>query len=177
MDSALRADPARAAAFQVRAFLVATGVFAAPESGQAPAEFAASQEAAAAAGAPLAHTIWTDADSFERDGWSALIQAGRIPVSRPPAIDFMREVAVLIWPVSGRAPEALLQAHGLLLRGAALRCGSTALSCASVRAWMAPYRAHRRVRPPSCRTRWPPCPAASGPFPSRRPSSRPSWSP
>jgi hypothetical protein len=111
--------PAREAG--ARAYLVATGLFALPPAGREPSEFARAQAAALAAQAPLAHMVWGDQESFETAGWRDLLQVGRVPFNRPPAIDFAREVAVLVWPVAGQAPEAVLKASGLTLRGAAVR--------------------------------------------------------
>jgi hypothetical protein len=44
-----------------------------------------------------------------------------MPLNRPPDIDFLREVAVLAWPVRGQAPEAVLRAPGLVLRVAGVQ--------------------------------------------------------
>jgi hypothetical protein len=104
-----------------RAYLVATGIFAAPDPGGAPANYRAAREAAIQAGSPLAFAIWTEQASFETDGWRDVVQIGRVPMNRPPAIDFSREVAVLAWPVAGIAPEAVIRAPGLVLRGTALQ--------------------------------------------------------
>ncbi|MGH2350176.1 MAG: hypothetical protein ACRDJN_01000 [Chloroflexota bacterium] len=105
----------------VRAYLVATGIFARPAPDEQPSDFAAAETVAAAAGVRLAYSIWTDRDSFDTRAWRDLIQVGRVPVYRPPAIDFMREVAVLVWPVSEHAPAAVLHASGLVLSGATLQ--------------------------------------------------------
>jgi hypothetical protein len=45
--------------------------------------------------------------------WRDLLQIGRFPMSRPPKFDFGREIAVLVWPVQGVAPDSLLRAPGL----------------------------------------------------------------
>src|SRR5687767_1129920 len=90
-----------------RAYLVATGIFAVPDPNAAPADFRAARDAAIQAGTPLAFSVWTDQASFEADGWRDVVQTGRVPMNRPPAIDFSREVAVLAWPVAGIAPESV----------------------------------------------------------------------
>ena len=105
----------------VPAYLVATGIFAVPPAGQGPPEFLAAQAAATAARSPLAFTIWTDQQSFEDRAWRDLLQVGRLPMNRPPGIDFMRYVAVLAWPVAGQAPPDVLRAPGLTVRGAVLQ--------------------------------------------------------
>jgi hypothetical protein len=100
---------------------VATGIFAVPDSGTTPPDFRAAQDAARQAGSPLAFAVWTDQAGFEADGWRDVVQVGRVPMNRPPAVDFSREVAVLAWPVAGIAPESVIGAHGLVLRGTALQ--------------------------------------------------------
>ncbi len=105
----------------VVAYLVGTGIFARPAPGEQSGEFAAAEDAAAAAGAPLAFSVWTDRQSFDTRAWRDLLQVGRVPFYRPPAIDFRREVAVLVWPATLTAPDALQRAPGLILRGAALQ--------------------------------------------------------
>jgi hypothetical protein len=111
---------------EVRAYQVAIGVFAAPDSGTAPPSFAAAEHAAMQTRNPLAFTIWVDQESFEAQAWRDVIQHGRTPVGRPPAIDFAREVAVLAWPVPGLAPARVLNAYGLALapRGVLVRDGA-----------------------------------------------------
>src|SRR5262245_45803809 len=63
----------------VQAYMVATGTFAQPAAGTAPADFVVAQDAAAAAHSALAFTIWVDQESFETRGWRDLLQVGRIP--------------------------------------------------------------------------------------------------
>ncbi len=101
----------------LRAFRIATGVFAVPVPGRAPAFYGRAEAAAREAGAPLAHTVWVQQESFETDAWRDLLQVGRFPISRPPKFDFAREVAVLVWPMSGIAPDSLMRAHGLNVEG------------------------------------------------------------
>ena len=112
---------------EVRAYMVATGIFAQPAPGEETGVFAAAQQAAQNAGSPLAYTIWTDPDSFEAQGWRDIIGVRRVPISRPPKIDFVREVAVLAWPVPGKAPAGVLQAPGLSIRAAGVQQHGIAL--------------------------------------------------
>src|SRR5205823_2058755 len=106
---------------EVRAYMVATGIFAQPPPGQESGVYAAAVQAAQNAGSAIAYAIWTDADSFEAQGWRDVVGVRRVPISRPPNIDFVREVVVLTWPVPGRAPESVLQAPGLAIRAAAVQ--------------------------------------------------------
>jgi hypothetical protein len=115
------APPGAARPSGPRAYLVATGIFVVPDPAAAPADFRAARDAAIQAGSPLAFTVWTDQASFEADAWRDVVQTGRAPMSRPPAVDFSREVAVLAWPVAGAAPEAVTTAQGLVLRGTAIQ--------------------------------------------------------
>jgi hypothetical protein len=110
-----------AADMQVQAYLVATGVLALPPPGQGPADYQAAAASAAAAGAPLGTLVWVDREAFETRGWRDLIQVGRVPINRPPAIDFVREVAVLTWAIPDQAPPPVLAAPGLILRRTALQ--------------------------------------------------------
>jgi hypothetical protein len=105
----------------VRAYQTATGVYAVPAAGQVPAEYVAAEEAAVSAGNPLAFTVWVDQESFEQRAWRDLLQAGRIPLVRPPSVIYHREVVVLVWPVLSTAPNPLAHAPGLLLDGVTLR--------------------------------------------------------
>jgi hypothetical protein len=104
----------------VTAYLSATGIFSRPPPDRLPASFAAAEAAAAGAGSPLAFSVWSDTPSFDAQAWRDQIQVGRVPPIPPPAVDFGREVAVLVWPAAD-APVALRQAPGLLLRGARLQ--------------------------------------------------------
>jgi len=104
----------------VQAYLSATGIFARPGPDSVPEAFAAGEAAAAEAGSPLAFAVWGERPSFDLGAWRDIVQVGRIPIGRPPAVDFDREVAVLIWPAAG-APAALRRATGLALRGALLQ--------------------------------------------------------
>lgn len=104
----------------VRAYQTATGMFPLPPAGQAQMEFAAAEAAAIAEGRPLAYTVWVEQDAFEQRAWRDLLQVGRIPIVRPPFVNFAREVAVLVWPAPGRAPAAVAGASGLLLSGVTL---------------------------------------------------------
>ena len=114
----------------VRAYLVATGIFAVPAEGQGPGTYAAALALARAAHAPLAKIVFVDQPTFDGEGWRDLVQVGRVPINRPPAVDFRREVAVLAWPVAGQAPAALFQAPGLSVRGATLQQHGVALELA-----------------------------------------------
>jgi hypothetical protein len=113
---------------EVRAYLVATGVFAQPASGRETGTYAAAQQAAQNAGADVAYTIWTDQDSFETQGWRDIIGVHRVPISRPPKIDFVREILILAWPLASKAPSDVLQAPGLTIHGAALQQHGVALA-------------------------------------------------
>ena len=113
---------------EVRAYMVATGLFAQPAPGQETGTYAAAVQAAQNTGNPVAYTIWTDPDSFETQGWRDIVGVRRIPISRPPKIDFVREVAVLAWPVPGKAPESVLQAPGLTVRAAGVQQHGIALA-------------------------------------------------
>jgi hypothetical protein len=104
----------------VQAYLSATGIFALPGAGGAPEAYAAAEAAAAEAGSPLAFAVWGERPSFDTGAWRDIVQLGRLPIGRPPAVDFDREVAVLIWPAAG-APASLRRANGLVLRGALLQ--------------------------------------------------------
>jgi hypothetical protein len=104
----------------VAAYLSATGIFAQPAVDGRPEEFAAAEAAAASAGAPLAFSVWTDIASFDARAWRDVLQVGRVPLFRPPSVDFEREVAILIWPSPSASP-AIRRAPGLTLRGAVLR--------------------------------------------------------
>jgi hypothetical protein len=112
----------------VRAFMVATGTFVQPAAGQEPGVYAAAIQAAQNAGSPIAYTIWTDQDSFETQGWRDIVGVHRVPISRPPKIDFVREVLVLAWPVPGKAPAEALQAPGLTIRATAIQQHGVVLS-------------------------------------------------
>lgn len=114
-------DTANGAVPSVRAYLVATGVFAQPAAGQGPAPYLAAEQAAADAKSAVAYAAYVDQESFETTGWRDLLEVGRMPIGRPPKIDFMREVAVLIWPVAGKAPATTLRASGLTLEHATLQ--------------------------------------------------------
>jgi hypothetical protein len=105
---------------QVRAYLAATGVFALPPNG-GPPEYAAAHADAARAASPLAYTVWVERDSFELRVWRDLVQRERSPVVRPPTVDFVREVALLIWAVPEHAPPSVLGSSGLILRRTAAR--------------------------------------------------------
>jgi hypothetical protein len=115
-------------ALEVRAYMVATGLFAQPAPGQEPGMYTAAMQAAQDAGRPVAYAIWTDSDSFEAQGWRDVIGVRRIPISRPPKVDFGREVVVLAWPVPGKAPAGVLQAPGLSIRAAGVEQHGIALS-------------------------------------------------
>ena len=104
----------------VTAYLSATGIFSQPSPDRLPAPFAAAEAAAAEAGSPLAYSIWTDTPAFDSQAWRDQVQVGRAPAIPPPAVDFGREVAVLVWPAA-HAPQALRRAPGLVLRGARLQ--------------------------------------------------------
>lgn len=113
---------------EVRAYMVATGTFAQPAPGQETGTYAAAVQSAQTAGSAIAYVIWTDSDSFEAQGWRDLVGVRRIPISRPPNIDFVREVAVLAWPLPDKAPESTLQAPGLTIRAAGVQQHGVALS-------------------------------------------------
>ena len=112
------APPGAAQAGVVRAYQVATGIFARPGPGHESGDFAAAETMAKQAGSLLAFTVWTDQESFETRAWRDLLQVGRFPYNRPPAIDFMREVAVLVWASPATAPPDVLASGGLELRSA-----------------------------------------------------------
>ncbi len=112
------ASPATAQASDVRAYQVATGIFAQPAPGHESGDFAAAEALAKQAGTPLAFTVWTDQESFETRAWRDLLQVGRFPYNRPPAIDYAREVAVLVWASPAMAPPDVLASGGLELRAA-----------------------------------------------------------
>ena len=97
----------------LRAYRAATGTFALPDRSDAPFDFLQADTGARQAKAPLAFTMWTDQTEFEVRAWRDLLQVGRLPIARPPVLDLAREVAVLVWPVQGVAPESLLRANGL----------------------------------------------------------------
>ncbi len=112
------ASSSPAQASDVRAYQVATGIFAQPAPGHESGDFAAAEALARQAGTPLAFTVWTDQESFETRAWRDLLQVGRFPYNRPPAIDYMREVAVLVWASPATAPPDVLASGGLELRAA-----------------------------------------------------------
>ena len=138
----LRADPSQgtSAVFAVgvvgarRAHLVATGTLPLPRAGTTgPAGYLPAVTHALEVGSPLAWSVWTDIESFGQSAWRDFVQAGRPITHRPPAVDFSREVAVLIWVVpppgglpSGLSgtpvlvPASVRRAPGLVLRGALL---------------------------------------------------------
>ncbi len=117
-----------------RAHLVATGTLALPRAGTTgPAGYVPAVARAIAIGSPLAWSVWTDVESFGQSAWRDLVQAERPITHRPPAVDFAREVAILIWvvPSPGGLPAGLSgapasvpastrRAPGLVLRGALL---------------------------------------------------------
>ncbi|MSQ43451.1 MAG: hypothetical protein EXR45_04495 [Chloroflexi bacterium] len=140
--SPLLADPSQgtSAVFAVgvvgarRAHLVATGTLPLPRAGTTgPAGYLPAVTHALAVGSPLAWSVWTDIESFGQSAWRDFVQAGRPITHRPPAVDFSREIAVLVWvvpppgglpaglsgtPVS--VPTSVRRASGLVLRGAIL---------------------------------------------------------
>ena len=101
----------------VKAYMVASGIFASPAAGQETADYLTGEATAKQNGQPLAHAIFTDQESFETRAWRDLIHVRRQPISRPPQIDFMREVAVVAW-AAGAAPASLRHAPGLALHAA-----------------------------------------------------------
>lgn len=105
----------------VKAYLVATGIFSAPESWEGHAYFNSQQGKADSAESAVAFAAFGDQVTFETLAWRDLIQRGRTPLNRPPAIDFQREVAVLIWTVREQTPPSVRAAPGLVLRGAAVQ--------------------------------------------------------
>ena len=153
----------------VRAYMVATGVFAQPAAGQETGTYAAAEQMAQRNGSPVAYVLWTDPDSFETQGWRDIIGVRRVPISRPPKIDFMREVAVLAWPVAGKAPAGVLQAPGLSLRaadvqqhGVALTVGPSASGAVATPAGGGGVLPYALLSVP--RTEWPiPVPAPTAP--------------
>jgi hypothetical protein len=108
--------------------MVAGGLFAQPAPGQETGPYAAAVQMAQTNNSPVAYTIWTDQDTFETQGWRDIIGVRRIPISRPPKLDFVREVLVLAWPVPGKAPAEALQAPGLTIRAAAVQQHGIALT-------------------------------------------------
>jgi hypothetical protein len=116
------AGPRRQAATEVntsgetglRVYRIATGTFAAPAAQAAPFDFQQAEAGARLAGAALAFTLWVDQTEFETSAWRDVLQVGRIPIARPPQVDFAREVAVVVWPVAGAAPPDVMRANGLL---------------------------------------------------------------
>ena len=98
----------------LRVYRIATGTFAIPPPDRAPFQYTAADAAARRDGSPLAVSLWVEQTEFETGGWRDQIQVGRIPIARPPQVDFPREVAVLVWPVRGVAPDSLLRANGLI---------------------------------------------------------------
>ncbi len=117
-----------------RAHLVATGTLPLPRAGTTgPAGYLPAVTHALAIGSPLAWSVWTDIESFGQSAWRDFVQVGRPITHRPPAVDFSREVAVLVWVVpppgglpaglSGipaSVPASVRRAPGLVLRGALL---------------------------------------------------------
>jgi hypothetical protein len=97
----------------LRVYRVATGTFAPPAGEKAPFDLAAAEADARKAGAPLAYLLYVEQAEFETRAWRDFLQVGRIPIARPPLVDFAREVAVVVWPVSGVAPSDVLRANGL----------------------------------------------------------------
>jgi hypothetical protein len=115
--AAISAERARA----LRAFRVATGTLAIPPPGQEGGDYLKAVGDAKQSGSPLAFSVWVDQDSFEQRAWRDFVQVGRFPLSRPPEVDFLREVAVVVWPVPGSAPESALRANGLTVEGVQLQ--------------------------------------------------------
>lgn len=141
-DAAGPADPSQgsSAAFPLgapggrQAYLVATGTLAVPPAGTiGPAGYLPAVRRAMADGSPLAWSTWTDVGSFGMSAWRDLVAVGRPITHRPPAVDFSREVAVLVWAMPPAAlmppgvdgtppavPAAVRRASGLVLRSATL---------------------------------------------------------
>jgi hypothetical protein len=98
---------------QLRVYRIATGTFALPAPGRAPFQYVEADSEAHRTNNPVAYTIWVEQSELETAGWRDLLQVGRIPVARPPKVDFAREVAVLVWPVPSLAPDGIMRANGL----------------------------------------------------------------
>jgi hypothetical protein len=105
----------------MRAYRIATGTLALPVAGQESGDYLRAMAEARQAGSPLAYSLWVDMDSFEQRAWRDFVQVGRYPIARPPEVDFEREVAVVVWPVPGTAPESVLRANALLAEGVVLQ--------------------------------------------------------
>lgn len=117
-----------------QAHLVATGILALPPAGATgPAGYLPATRRAIDAGSPLAWSTWLDSGSFGQSAWRDLVAVGRPVTHRPPAVDFAREVAVLVWvvPPAGSlpagvegapvaVPATVRRAVGLVLRAATL---------------------------------------------------------
>ena len=97
----------------LRVYRAATGTFVVPDRARAPVDFVEAESRARQGSSPVAFTVWTDQGEFEVRAWRDLLQVGRFPLARPPVLDLAREVAVLVWAVSGAAPDAVLRANGL----------------------------------------------------------------
>lgn len=96
----------------LRAFRAGTGTFALPAAGGGPAEFVQAEALARQNGSPIAYTLFVEQEAFETRAWRDLLMVGRFPLSRPPLVDFVRELAVLVWPVRGVAPDSVMRANG-----------------------------------------------------------------
>ncbi len=105
----------------LRVYRIATGTFALPPPDRAPFQYTAADAAARRDGSPLAVSLWVEQTEFETGGWRDQIQVGRLPIARPPQVDFPREVAVLVWPVRGVAPDSLMRANGLVAESLTLQ--------------------------------------------------------
>ncbi|HEU5315956.1 MAG TPA: hypothetical protein VFX49_07575 [Chloroflexota bacterium] len=98
----------------LRVYRVATGTFALPTPDRVPFDLAAAEADARKSGAPLAFALYVEQTEFETRAWRDFLQVGRIPIARPPLVDFAREVAVVVWPLAGSAPADVLRANGLI---------------------------------------------------------------
>ena len=96
----------------LRAFRAGTGTFSLPAAGTGPAEFLQAEALARQHGSPIAYALFVEQEAFETRAWRDLLMAGRFPMSRPPLVDFIRELAVLVWPVRGVAPDGVMRANG-----------------------------------------------------------------
>jgi hypothetical protein len=111
-QSATDPDDQRGVAPALRAYRAATGTFVLPSGPDVFPAFAESERFARQHNQPLAFTMWVTQADFEARAWRDVIQAGRLPLARPPQVDFVRELAVLVWPVAGIAPDRVMRANG-----------------------------------------------------------------
>jgi len=108
-------DAAPAVDTGLRVYRVATGTFALPAPGNAPFDLNDAEASARKAGAPLSYVVYVNQEEFETRAWRDFLQVGRIPIARPPLVDFAREVAVVVWPVAGTAPADVMRANGFVV--------------------------------------------------------------